>query len=311
MATAELPPKPTRQPVKLPPVPADLPHELLFDPPKPLRHISEGLNSVVCIKQVPHAEGLIVDPVKKTLKREGAYAVINPPDENAFEVAMDLKDRHGGRVTVLTMGPPQAEGALRDLMSRGADEAVLITDRSFAGADTYPTSLTLAAGILRIEEHFGEYVDLVTCGEETTDSSTGHVGPGIGEHLGYNQATFISRFEYDPEKSAFRAKRVLEGAYEIVETPKPCVITATLNMNHPRISTLRGKIKSKRYQLIKWDLPTVGLPKEWVGLKGSPTVVGEVYTEESEYRNCEILSGSVEQQARTAIKRLIQKGVLL
>lgn len=299
--------------MKLPPVPADLPNEILFDPPKPLKRISAGLNSVVCIKQVPHAEGLIVDPVKKTLKREGAYAVINPPDENAFEVAMDLKDRHGGRVTVLTMGPPQAEAALRDLMSRGADEVVLITDRSFAGADTYPTSLTLAAGILRIEEHFGDFVDLVICGEETTDSSTGHTGPGIGEHLGYNQATFISRFEFHAERSMFRAKRVLEGAYEIVEIPNPAVITATLNMNHPRISTLRGKIKAKQYQLIKWDLPTVGLPKEWVGLKGSPTVVGEVYTEESEYRVCEKLdesTGTLEQRARTAIKRLIQKGVL-
>jgi electron transfer flavoprotein beta subunit len=268
---------------------------------------------VVCIKQVPHAEGLVVDPVKKTLKREGAYAVINPPDENAFEVAMDIKDRHGGRVTILTMGPPQAEAALRDLLSRGADEAVLITDRSFAGADTYPTSLTLAAGILRIEEHFGEYVDLVACGEETTDSSTGHVGPGIGEHLGYNQATYISRFEYDPAIEMFRARRVLEGAYEIVEVPAPCVVTATLNMNHARISTLRGKIKAKQYQIVKWDLPTVGLPKEWVGLKGSPTVVGEVYTEESEYRDCEKLdetAGSLEQRARTVIKRLVQRGVL-
>ena len=311
MTAAAIPPeRPTRQPLKPIRYPDDLPTELLFDPPAPLKPCATGLNMVVCAKQVPRAEDVKIDPETGTLKREGAPAVINPPDENAVELALEFRARFGGRVCVVSMGPPQAARALEELLARGADDAVLLSDRAFAGADTYPTSLTLAAAVMQWEAETGEYVDLVICGEETTDSSTSHVGPGIAEHLGYHQATFISELDYDPERRRFRVKRHLEGAQEVVEIPAPAVITASLNMNRPRLATLRGKVRAKLDGFHTWKLKNLGLPKHWLGLFGSPTKVGGVDTGGSETRDCTLLEGSVEEQARELLRRLVREGVL-
>jgi electron transfer flavoprotein beta subunit len=268
-----------------------------------------GLNIVVCIKQVPHAENLIIDPVTKTLRREGVKAVINPPDENATELALQLKDKHGGHITVITMGPPSAISALQDLLAKGADDAILLSDRAFAGADTYPTSLTLAWVIAMLDEQ--RKVDLVICGEETTDSSTAHVGPGIAEHLDIPQATFIESLEVDPSKGIAMAKRMLEGAYEIVEFPLPGVVTASFNMNVPREATLTGKVRSKKARVLTWTAENLQIPREWIGLKGSPTSVGKIDTQESEFRNCDVLSGKdLEEVSKKLVRGLVDKGVL-
>jgi len=276
-------------------------------PAAPMQH--SGLNIVVCIKQVPHAENLIIDPVTKTLRREGVKAVINPPDENATELALQLKDKHGGHITVITMGPPSAISALQDLLAKGADDAILLSDRAFAGADTYPTSLTLAWVIAMLDEQ--RKVDLVICGEETTDSSTAHVGPGIAEHLDIPQATFIESLEVDPSKGIAMAKRMLEGAYEIVEFPLPGVVTASFNMNVPREATLTGKVRSKKARVLTWTAENLQIPREWIGLKGSPTSVGKIDTQESEFRNCDVLSGKdLEEVSKKLVRGLVDKGVL-
>lgn len=264
---------------------------------------------VVCIKQVPHAENLIIDPVTKTLKREGVKAIINPPDENAAELALQMKDRHGGHITVITMGPPSAILALQDLLARGADDAILLSDRAFAGADTYPTALVLAWVVSMLDEK--RSVDLVICGEETTDSSTAHVGPGIAEHLDIPQATFMESLEVDPSKRIAKAKRILEGAYEVVEFPLPGVVTASFNMNVPRQASLQGKVRSKTAKIPTWTAENLQIRREWIGLKGSPTSVGKITTQESEFRNCDVLEGGdLQEISRKLVKGLVEKGVL-
>jgi electron transfer flavoprotein beta subunit len=269
----------------------------------------KGLNIVVCIKQVPHAENLIIDPETRTLKREGVPAVVNPPDENAVELALHLKDKLGGRVTVMTMGPPSASSALRELLAKGADEAILLCDRAFAGADTYPTSLVLAWAISMLDEK--RCVDLIVCGEETTDSSTAHVGPGIAEHLDLPQATFVESLEIDADKRVARAKRALEGAFEVVEFTLPGVVTASLNMNIPREATLQGKVRSKGAKIITWTADDLKIPKEWIGFKGSPTWVSKIDTQESELRDCENIPGENPKQAAIKlVEALVKKGVL-
>ncbi|MCL4326306.1 MAG: electron transfer flavoprotein subunit beta/FixA family protein [Candidatus Thermoplasmatota archaeon] len=244
---------------------------------------------VVAIKVVPDSQSIIVDPIKKTLNRSQAKSVINPPDRNGIELAISLKEKYGGTVTVITMGPPWAEDQLKEAISMGADNGILITDRYFAGADTYPTSLTVAKTVSKIK------FDLVICGEETTDSSTAQVGPGVAEHLKIPQATFIHSLEYQPNEKKILAERLVEGGIEYLSIPLPAVVTASLNMNIVRAPTLKGRIRGKKAVIVKWGLKDIELPKEWVGLSGSPTKVREVKTEESEYREVTILSGSISE----------------
>ncbi len=158
-------------------------------------NLGRPLHVAVCMKMTPDATDLTIDPVKKTLDRSQVKNIINPPDENAFELALEFKDRFGAEVSVVTMGPPFFDVMLKETVARGADRGVLITDRAFAGADTYPTSLTLAAGIKKISKEFGD-VDLILFGEETTDASTGQVGPGVAGHLDTEQATYIHSLDY-------------------------------------------------------------------------------------------------------------------
>jgi len=260
------------------------------------------MNIVVCIKQVPDSQNITIDPVRKTLNREGAKSVINPPDENGVELGLTMKERYGGCVTVITMGPPQADSALRETIARGADEAILLTDRLFAGADTYPTSLTLAATIQKLNP------DLIICGEETTDSSTGQVGPGIAEHLGLPQATYITSLSYEEKTKRFRARRTVEGGYEVIEFPSPALVTVALNMNKPRIATLKGKLAAKKYNMPIWTADTLGLPKEWIGLAGSPTKVVRIRTEEEKEKDTVFIEGTPKEAAGKLLSYLEGRG---
>jgi electron transfer flavoprotein beta subunit len=256
------------------------------------------MNIVVCIKQVPDSQNITIDPVRKTLNREGAKAVINPPDENGVELGISMKEKYGGTVTVITMGPPQAHVALRETVARGADESILLTDKAFAGADTYPTSLTLAATIKKLNP------DLIICGEETTDSSTGQVGPGIAEHLGLPQATYITELSFDEKTNKFKARRTVEGGYEILEFPAPALVSVALNMNKPRIATLKGKIRAKRYNLPTWTHETIDLPKEWIGFFGSPTWVVRIRTEEEKEKDTVFIEGHPRETADKLVSHL-------
>ena len=263
------------------------------------------MNIIVCVKQVPDSQDITIDPVKKTLNRSEARAVINPPDENALELGLSLKEKFGAKVTVISMGPPMAESAIRECIARGADEGILITDRAFAGADTYPTSLTLAATINKLAPY-----DLIICGEETTDSSTGHVGPGIAEHLNLPQATYIVDFKYDKKTNLCIAKRYIEGGFQLVQFSLPAVVTTLLNMNSPRVPTLKGKLRAREEPVKVWKLTDIGLPPEWVGLKGSPTKVDKIKTEEFETRNTVYLEGTVEHICEELVKKLRERNVI-
>src|SRR3990170_310805 len=204
---------------------------------------SKGPRSIVCIKQVPKAQELQVDPVTKTLKRVGVPSEINPPDRNALEMALQIKDKHGGEVFVVTMGPPVFTQALEEALAMGCDRAWLLTDRILGGSDTVPTALALSDTIHKI----GGY-DLLFCGEETTDASTGHVGPGIAGHLDCAQISYCSELEYRGKTVV--GKRTVEDGFEWWECPTPCMVTVNFLANRPRPQSLTGRIRVKRGGLI-------------------------------------------------------------
>jgi electron transfer flavoprotein beta subunit len=274
-------------------------------PVVPIRSLGRPMHVAVCMKMTPDATDLTIDPVKKTLDRSKVKNVINPPDENAFELALQMKDRYGAQVSVVTMGPPFFEAMLRECVSRGADRGVLITDRAFAGADTWPTSMTLAAGVKRISKEWGD-VDLILFGEETTDASTGQVGPGVAGQLGVEQATYVHDLEWDPASEHLTATRSIGGGHEVLRLPLPAAVTCELKMNTPRIATLAGKIRGAETKLTVWSLADLKDIKDpsWVGLKGSPTVVGKVDVSSGFERHAEKLP-----DARAAVELLVKKGI--
>jgi electron transfer flavoprotein beta subunit len=224
------------------------------------------LEIIVMVKQVPDKQEVVIDPVTMNLNRSLTRNVTNSADENALEAALRIKDKTGANVTVVSMGPPQAETTMIECLARGADRAILASDRFFGGADTYPTGLTIAATISKI----GKF-DIIFAGEESSDSSTGHVGPGVAEFLDIDQITYASNVEY--EDGHVIADRELEGGTEIVKVPLPVLVTVLLNSNTPRMQTLRRKIDATRKGIEMWDHDKIGLQPEWVGVRGSPTIV--------------------------------------
>lgn len=252
------------------------------------------------IKQVPDAEEIFIDPVKFTLNRSMARGIINPADENALEVALKLKEENDAELIVLTMGPPQAETALIECMGRGADRGILVTDRAFAAADTYATSLTLAAAVKKI----GDF-DIILAGESTTDSGTGHVGPGVAEFLDTDQITYITTAKVQNNKLV--AERELEDAIEVVEAPFPLLLTVLMNCNVPRRATLRMKIDAMRKGIEKWDHDTLQLPPDWIGIKGSPTIVGSLKIPEEKKRASKKISI---EEIPEMVKELVESGAI-
>lgn len=256
---------------------------------------AKGPRSIVCIKLVPKAQELQVDPVTNTLRRVGVPSEINPPDRNAIEMALEVRDRSGGEVLVLSMGPPVFATALEEALAMGCDRAFLLTDRALGGSDTVPTALALSETIHKI----GGY-DLVFCGEETTDSSTGHVGPGIAGHLDCAQITYCSGLEYLGGR--VRGKRALEDGDEWWEAPTPCVVTVNFLSNKPRPPSLTGKIRVKRGGLVTtWSCADVGIDPATVGLKGSPTIVSKVDTVVLPSRQGKVFRG----EPREAVAQLV------
>ena len=254
---------------------------------------------IVCVKQVPDTEELgkvRINSQTNTLIREGVPSIINPFDENAIEEALRLKKKKGGRVIALSMGPPQAEEALRKALAMGVDEAVLLSDKAFAGSDTLATSYTIAMAIKKI----GEF-DLVLSGKQAIDGDTAQVGPGVAEWLGIPQITYARKIEIDDSK--IRVERVLEDSFEVVETPLPVLVTVTKDINDPRYPSLRGLLKAKREKVSIWTCQDLSLEKERIGLDGSPTQVIEIFIPQPLQKG-EILSGETSQVADKLIKEL-------
>lgn len=228
------------------------------------------MNIVVCIKQVPDTTEVKLDPKTGTLIRNGIPSIINPDDKSGLEAALKLKDEHQAKVTVLTMGPPQAEKALREALAMGADEAILLTDRAFAGADTWATSSTLAAALNNLE------YDLIIAGRQAIDGDTAQVGPQIAEHLGLHQVSYANDLVKKDEK--LLVKRMFEDGYHNIEVKMPCLITTLSDMNTPRYMTVGGIYEAFEKEITTWTLEDIKVDKTNIGLKGSPTKVKKSFT---------------------------------
>lgn len=229
------------------------------------------MNIIVCIKQVPDTTEVRLDPITGTLIRNGVPSIINPDDKSGLEAALILKDNVGAKVTVITMGPPQADKALREALAMGADEAILLSDRAFAGADTWATSSTLAAAINKLD------YDLIIAGRQAIDGDTAQVGPQIAEHLNLPQVSYVEDLELSNDSLIL--KRIFEDGYHKIKVKMPCLITTLSEMNKPRFMSVSGIIDAYRdKEIIKWSLADIEVNKEHIGLKGSPTRVKKSFT---------------------------------
>lgn len=230
------------------------------------------MNIIVCIKQVPETTEVKINPETNTLIREGVKSIINPFDMYAIEEAVRLKEKFGGKTTVVSMGPPQAESALREAISLGIDEGILLTDRAFAGSDTWATSYTLAAAIRKIAQY-----DLILCGKQASDGDTAQVGPGISAHLDIPQVTYVKKIE-EVRNGSMRVERMTEEGFEIIETPLPALLTVVKEINEPRIPSLRGMMRAKQAKIMVLSQKELNLDSQKIGLSGSPTQVVKIFT---------------------------------
>lgn len=258
---------------------------------------------VACLKQVPGITEVKIDPETNTLIRQGIKNIINPFDAYALEEGVRLKERYGGEVTVLSMGPPQAEEALKEAISLGADGAVLLSDRDFAGADTLATAYTLAKAI----EKIGEY-DIVICGRQTIDGDTGQVGPELAEMLGLPFVAYVSEV-MEIADSRMRVRRMVEDGHEVIETPLPAVITVAKEINVPRLPSLRGITRSKNAVVPVWNAEELGADKNMTGLAGSATRVIKIFSPRRSALG-EIFQGDLKSQVQSLVDKLKDAGLI-
>lgn len=261
------------------------------------------MNIIVCLKQVPGTADVKIDPQTNNLIRQGIKNVINPFDTYALEEGVRLKERCGGKVTVISMGPPQAEEMLREAISLGADEAILLSDKAFAGADTWATAYTLASAIKKL----GQY-DIVICGRQTLDGDTGQVGPELAEMLGIPLVAYVSQIEEIADKQ-IRVRRMIDEGHEVIQSPLPAVITVTKEINVPRLPSLRGIAKSKSAVVPVWNLQELGADPNKVGLNGSFTRVIKIFFPERN-RQAEIFQGKIEEQVESLVDKLKASGLV-
>ena len=255
------------------------------------------MNIVVCLKQVPGTTQVKINPETNSLVREGIENIINPFDTYALEEGVRLREKYGGKVSVMTMGPSQAEAALREAISLGADEVILLSDRSFAVADTWATAYTLSAAMKKMDTY-----DLIICGRQTIDGDTGQVGPELAEMLEIPFVAYVSNIEEMDDK-LLRVRRMVEEGHEIIETALPAVITVAKEINVPRLPSLRGIMKSKSAAITTWTIDDLDVSEDMVGLAGSSTQVIKVFFPQR-VSQAEILEGNLENKVATLIDRL-------
>jgi electron transfer flavoprotein beta subunit len=259
---------------------------------------------VVCVKVVPKPEEVRVNPETRLLDRASARAEINPPDMNALELALSLKDRYGGTVEILTMGPPYFEPTLRVGLAMGADCITLLSDRAFGGADTLATTYTLTQGIRKLGA-----VDLVICGEESSDGATGQVPQGLAEWLDWPQLTLLTTIELDLKTRTARGRRSIHGGYELLEVPLPCVVSVKSACNEPRFMDYRLKAKAAEAQRFTvWNAEALGTDPQYTGQAGSPTIVSGLAEASTRERRREKITGTPEEIAR-ALAKVIKESI--
>ncbi len=262
------------------------------------------MHAIVCIKQVPDTTDVKVNPETGTLIREGVPSIVNPFDTYAIEEALRLREKFGGKVTVISMGPPQAKEALREAIAMGADEAILLSDRAFAGSDTWATAYTLANAIRKI----GDF-DIILCGKQAIDGDTGQVGPGIARQLDIEQLTYVFKIqEIDFQAKRIRVERLLEEGREVVETRLPALLTVVKDINQPRYATIMGIRRATRTEIPVWtaaDFPDAN--PDLFGLKGSPTQVVRVFNPPPRSGQIVMIEGESPQEQAAKLADLLLK----
>jgi len=261
------------------------------------------MNIIVLVKQVPDASEVKINRETNTLIRDGVPSIINPFDMYALEEALRLREQHGGKVTAVTMGPPQAAEALKEAVALGVDDVVLLSDRSFAGADTWATSYALSKGIKKI----GNY-DLVIAGKQAIDGDTAQVGPETADMLGIPFVAYIRKIE-KVEINKMTAERMMDEGFDVVETSLPAVITVVKEINQPRLPSLKGKMKAKSIKVTAWSAQDIGADPDLCGLKGSPTKVVKIFPPTPRGQR-EILSGTIEDQVSVVAKKLKEQALI-
>jgi electron transfer flavoprotein beta subunit len=255
------------------------------------------MHVVVCIKQVPDTTNVKINPETNTLIRAGVSSIVNPFDMYAIEEAVRIREKLGGKVTALTMGPPQADAILREAISMGADQGILVSDRAFAGSDTWATSYTLAAAIRKT----GDY-GIIICGKQASDGDTAQVGPGIATHLDLPQVTYVRKIDELAEDHVV-AERMLDEGSEVIHCPVPCVLTVVKELNEPRLPSLRGKMAAKKAQIIQWTAKDLECDPKRLGLDGSPTKVVRIFSPPPRGGGM-ILTGEADEAVRTLVERI-------
>lgn len=260
------------------------------------------LNIVVCIKQVPDTTEVRINPQTGTLIRDGVPSIMNPDDKAGLEAALRLKDEHGASVTVITMGPPQADKVLREALAMGADKAILLTDRAFSGADTWATSSTLAAAIEKLE------YDVIIAGRQAIDGDTAQVGPQIAEHLKLANVSYVEKIDVDGD--ALIVNRQFEDRYHVIKIKTPCLLTVLSEINEPRYMTPGGIFSAYDEKEVEtWTLNDITISSDRLGLKGSPTQVKKSFAKSVKAPGSVVKLGDAEA-ADYIIEKLREKFII-
>jgi electron transfer flavoprotein beta subunit len=252
----------------------------------------------VCIKQVPDAAEVRINPETGTLMREGVPSIINPYDTHAIEAALSVKEQTGATVTVLTMGPPQAETALKDAIAMGADDAVLLTDRAFAGSDTWATSYVLALALRKISPQ------IIFCGKQAIDGDTAQVGPEVAAMMNIPHVSYVRNIEEVSDKQ-IRVQRLMDEGYDVVEGTYPVLLTVVKELNEPRLPSLKGKMRAKKAEIPTWTATDIGARESDIGLPGSPTQVNKIFAPQAR-ADREMLEGTPEEIAGKILQKLME-----
>ncbi len=262
------------------------------------------MDIIVCMKQVPDTNDVKIDPKTGTLIREGVPSIVNPDDKHAIEEALRLRESCGGKVTVISMGPPQAMDALREVYAMGVDDTILLSDRAFAGADTWATSYTLGRGIQRI----GNY-DIVFCGRQAIDGDTAQIGPQLAEFLGIPQVTYVKKVEVDGDELV--VERALEDGHMTLRTPMPVLLTAIKELNFPRYPHIGGIVMAFREHEVKvWNAIDIYAESSNIGLEGSPTQVKRTFAPEPRGK-VKIMEGiSAQEMVENLVDHLKERNVV-
>ena len=254
------------------------------------------MNIIVCLKQVPDTAEIKINPETNTLMREGVPSIINPFDLHALEAGIQIREQLGGKVTVLSMGPPQAETALREAVAIGADEAVLLSDKAFAGSDTWATSYTLARAIDKLG------ADIIFCGKQAIDGDTAQVGPETAEFLDIPHIAYVRKIEQVTDDS-IRVQRLMDEGYDVVKSSLPVLLTVVKELNQPRMPSLKGKMTARKAEVKKMGMSDIEADESRLGLKGSPTQVRNIFAPEARTER-RMIEGKPEEQVDNLIKEL-------